>query len=383
MISASGGSLSGPGSDQNSDFLRMPVHGPGPSFSELLQGGRASPGELPGGLHAPEGTTVLALRYEQGVIVAGDRRATEGFQIAHRSIEKVFAADDMSAVAIAGAAGPAVEMVRLFQTELEHYEKVEGERLTLEGKANKLVQMIRANLPAAMQGLVVVPLFAGFDDAPRRGRIFKYDVTGGRYEEDDYHATGSGGKDARSLSQEALPRRTSPAKRPSRSRSRRCSMPPTRTSAPAGPDLMRGIFPTVVAISSDGHRSRCLKTRSGGSSRSSSPSARRRCAARDPHRRRPPPAERRAEPMPMPYYVSPEQLMRDKADYARKGIARGKSVIVLEYADGILFMAENPSATLHKISEIYDRIAFAGVGKFNEFEQLRIGGIRLVDIKGY
>ena len=95
--------------------------------------------------------------------VAGDRRATEGFQIAHRSIEKVFAADDMSAVAIAGAAGPAVEMVRLFQTELEHYEKVEGERLSLEGKANKLGQMIRANLPAAMQGFVVVPLFAGYD----------------------------------------------------------------------------------------------------------------------------------------------------------------------------------------------------------------------------
>ena len=110
---------------------------------------------------------MLALRYDDGVIVAGDRRATEGFQIAHRSIEKVFAADDHSAVAIAGAAGPAVEMVRLFQTELEHYEKVEGERLTLEGKANKLSQMIRANLPAAMQGLVVVPLFAGFDLAAR------------------------------------------------------------------------------------------------------------------------------------------------------------------------------------------------------------------------
>jgi proteasome alpha subunit len=87
--------------------------------------------------------------------------------------------------------------------------------------------------------------------------------------------------------------------------------------------------------------------------------------------------------MPMPFYVSPEQLMKDKADYARKGIARGKSVIALEYKDGILFVAENPSATLYKVSEIYDRIAFAGVGKFNEFEQLRIGGIRLVDVKGY
>jgi len=181
--------------------MRVPIHGPGSSFSELLKD--QSPDLLPGKrdlagqqVHAPEGTTVLALRYAEGVIVAGDRRATEGFQIAHRSIEKVFAADDMSAVAIAGAAGPAVEMVRLFQTELEHYEKVEGDRLSLEGKANKLSQMIRANLPAAMQGLAVVPLFAGFDETRREGRIFKYDITGGRYEEDDYHATGSGGKDA-------------------------------------------------------------------------------------------------------------------------------------------------------------------------------------------
>jgi proteasome beta subunit len=231
----------------------MPVHGPGSSFSDLLrargpeslpQAGRADPA-------GPEGTTVLALRYADGVIVAGDRRATDGFQIAHRSIEKVFAADDMSAVAIAGAAGPAVEVVRLFQTELEHYEKVEGDRLTLDGKANKLSQMIRANLPAAMQGLIVVPLFAGYDEIKDEGRIFKYDVTGGRYEEDDYHATGSGGKDARS------------------SLKKRYRYDLTRDEAvkvaiealfdaadedvgTGGPDLMRGIFPTVTAITADG-----------------------------------------------------------------------------------------------------------------------------------
>ena len=155
-----------------SDLLRHPSYGPGASFSELLkaQNPELLPGrDIHGHLEAPEGTTVLALSYKDGVIVAGDRRATEGFQIAHRSIEKVFAADDMSAVAIAGAAGPAVEMVRLFQTELEHYEKVEGERLSLEGKANKLAQMIRANLPAAMQGLMVVPLFAGSTRARERG----------------------------------------------------------------------------------------------------------------------------------------------------------------------------------------------------------------------
>jgi proteasome beta subunit len=240
--------------DTAGELLRLPVNGPGSSFSELLKA--QSPELLPkpaldSKVEAPEGTTVLALRFAKGVVVAGDRRATEGFQIAHRSIEKVFAADDMSAVAIAGAAGPAVEMVRLFQTELEHYEKVEGERLSLEGKANKLSQMIRANLPAAMQGLVVVPLFAGFDEARDHGRIFKYDVTGGRYEEDDYHATGSGGKDARS----SLKKRFKPDL--DRNSAVKVAIEALFDAADedvgtGGPDLMRGIYPTVVAISSDG-----------------------------------------------------------------------------------------------------------------------------------
>src|SRR5438132_1411721 len=132
-----------------------------------------------------------------GVLMAGDRQATEGFQVAGRRIDKVFKADEHSAVAIAGAAGPALELARLFQIELEHYEKLEGDMLSCEGKANKLAQMVRGNLPMAFQGLVVIPLFAGYDLKRREGRIFKYDVTGGRYEETEYHATGSGGKDAR------------------------------------------------------------------------------------------------------------------------------------------------------------------------------------------
>src|SRR3954471_5495732 len=143
------------------------------------------------------GTTVVAIRYVDGVVMAGDRRATEGYSIAHRAIEKVFPADRHSAVSIAGAAGPALEMVKLFQTNLEHYEKVEGVALSLEGKANQLGGMIRDNLPMAMQGLAVVPIFAGYDLRRRIGRIFKYDLTGGRYEEADFHATGSGGRDAR------------------------------------------------------------------------------------------------------------------------------------------------------------------------------------------
>jgi proteasome beta subunit len=236
------------------DVLRMPLHGPGSSFTDVLKASGSSEANKPDltqQVHAPEGTTVLAIRFTDGVIVAGDRRATEGFQIAHRSIEKVFAADDLSAVAIAGTAGPAVEMVRLLQTELEHYEKVEGERLSLEGKANKLGQMIRDNLPAAMQGLVVVPIFAGFDEGRNHGRIFKYDVTGGRYEEDDYHATGSGGKDARGTIKKRY--------RADLTRDEAITVAiealfdaADEDVGTGGPDLMRGIYPTVAVITQEG-----------------------------------------------------------------------------------------------------------------------------------
>jgi len=131
-------------------------------------------------------------------VFGGDRRATEGFTIADEKMEKVFAADDLSVIAIAGAAGQAIEIVKLFQLELEHYEKITGDRLSLEGKANRLGQMIRANFPLAIQGLVVVPLFGGFDERRGVGRIFYYDATGGRWEEQDFHATGSGGRAAKS-----------------------------------------------------------------------------------------------------------------------------------------------------------------------------------------
>src|SRR5437588_7321149 len=174
-----------------------------PSFLDLLR--RRSPDLLPRlavepgsePVRAPHGTTVLALRYRDGVIMAGDRQASEGYQVASRRIEKIFKTDDLSGVGIAGAAGPAMEMARLFQTELEHYEKVEGENLSLDGKANKLGQMIRMNLPMAMQGLAVVPIFAGFDLKTSVGRLFKYDVTGGKYEETNFESQGSGSKDAR------------------------------------------------------------------------------------------------------------------------------------------------------------------------------------------
>jgi proteasome beta subunit len=176
----------------------------GSSFVELLEVDygqlRPDPRQLVGSLDAsavPHGTTVMAFRYADGVIVAGDRLATEGHRVASRDIEKVYPTDGHSLMAIAGAAGPSIEMARLMRVELEHYEKIEGEPLELDGKANKLAQMVRSNLPAAMQGLVVVPLFAGYDQRRRQGRLWKFDITGGRYEETDYEATGSGGLYAR------------------------------------------------------------------------------------------------------------------------------------------------------------------------------------------
>ncbi len=148
-------------------------------------------------MQIPHGTTVLALSYQDGVLMAGDRLATEGYQVATRDIEKVYKIDDSCVMAVAGAAGPAIEMTHMLRLELEHYEKLEGQQLSYEGKANRLSFLLRQNLPAAMQGLVVMPLFAGYDPQKSKGRIYKFDVTGGRYAEADYYATGSGGKDAR------------------------------------------------------------------------------------------------------------------------------------------------------------------------------------------
>ncbi len=146
---------------------------------------------------APHATTIVSLTYAGGVLMAGDRRATMGNIIASRHIEKVFPADMFSVLGIAGSAGIALDVMRLFQVELEHYEKIEGTRMSLDGKANRLAAMIRANLPLALQGLAVVPLFAGFDTTRRVGRLFSYDVTGGRYEEQEHHSVGSGSAFAR------------------------------------------------------------------------------------------------------------------------------------------------------------------------------------------
>jgi proteasome beta subunit len=231
-----------------------PGQDPGPSFSNLLRRMGTEPYK-PSGEPTPfeirHGTTIVAIRYAEGVIMAGDRRATEGYSIAHRAIEKVFPADRHSGVSIAGAAGPAIEMVKLFQTNLEHYEKVEGVALSLEGKANQLGQMIRDNLAMAMQGLAVVPIFAGYDLRRGTGRIFTYDVTGGRYEEADFHATGSGGRDARTTIKlawvEGLDRASA-----IELAVQGLYEAAEEDSATGGPDVVRGIYPTVATITATG-----------------------------------------------------------------------------------------------------------------------------------
>jgi proteasome beta subunit len=235
---------------------------PGPNFAGLIRRlqvpvhpmvatatGAPPTGHGPGDFR--HGTTVAALRFAEGIVMAGDRRATEGHSIAHRAMEKVFPADRYSAVAIAGAAGPAVEMVRLFQTQLEHYEKVEGVVLSLEGKANQLGQMVREHLPMAMQGLAVVPLFAGYDLARETGRIFTYDVTGGHYEETEHNATGSGGRDARTTIK--LGYRVGMARDDAVELAIEALYEAAdEDSATGGPDLIRGIYPLVATVSAAG-----------------------------------------------------------------------------------------------------------------------------------
>jgi proteasome beta subunit len=234
---------------------------PGPSsFTDFL--GSYSPDLLPGnrtlpvaalGDEIPHGTTIVAVTFPGGVVMAGDRRATAGNVIAQRDIEKVFRADELSAIAMAGTAGIGLEVIRLFQVELEHYEKMEGRTLSLEGKANRLATMIRGNLGMALQGLVVVPLFAGYDEDRSVGRIFSYDAAGGRYEERDFHSIGSGSVFARGALKKMWHREL-----PEEDAALLCVQAlydaADDDSATGGPDLTRRIFPIVAAVTADGFR---------------------------------------------------------------------------------------------------------------------------------
>ena len=229
---------------------------PGSSFTDLLEslGGKPTwnvpAGEKPPS--APEGTTVLALRYQGGVVMAGDRRATEGHLVAHRRIRKVFPADRYAAVAIAGIAGLATEMVKLFQVELEHYEKIEGVRLSLDGQASFLARLVRGQLPMAFQGLVVVPLFAGYDLREQRGRLFSFDAVGGRYEEIDFGSTGSGARLAKSYLRTVYRDDLTDADATGYAVKALVAASQEDT-ATGGPDLNRGIYPNVIRIDAGGY----------------------------------------------------------------------------------------------------------------------------------
>jgi len=240
--------------------MAMPVFppgdDPGTSFPELLRRLGAPVPELRGDRDVlgavPHATTCVAMRCADGVVIAGDRRATAGNLISHRAMEKVVEADRHSAVAIAGAAGPAMEMVRLFQLQLEHYEKVEGTALSLEGKANQLSMMVRNNLQAAMLGMGVVPIFAGFDLRRGIGRLWAFDITGGRYEEREYVATGSGSLHAGTVVKMGY--------REGMDRGAAIDLAcralweaADADSATGGPDALRGIYPTVATVTADGY----------------------------------------------------------------------------------------------------------------------------------
>ncbi len=234
-----------PGSSSFFDFLTD--YAP-----ERLPGSRALP-PVEGPVETVHGTTIVAAVFAGGVVLAGDRRATMGNMIAQRDVEKVFPADEFSAVGIAGTAGLAVELVRLFQLELEHFEKVEGHVLSLEGKANRLSTMIRGNLGMALQGLAVVPMFAGYDLERRRGRIFSYDVTGGRSEELGFAAVGSGSVFARG-SLKKLHREDLTEQETTTAVVQALYDAADEDSATGGPDLARRIFPIVTVITEDGFR---------------------------------------------------------------------------------------------------------------------------------
>lgn len=237
----------------------MPIFGPaddpGSSFVELTKrlGLAPSHDTWVRDLDVPHATTCVAMRFEGGVLIAGDRRATSGNWISHRGMEKVVQADRFSGVAISGAAGPAMEMIKLFALQLEHYEKMEGRPLSLEGKANQLSTMVRNNLPAAMQGMVVVPLFAGFEPRDAEGRLWDFDATGGRYEEREFVSIGSGGMHAATVVKVGW-RRTLTEADAVRLACRALWEAADADSATGGPDALRGVYPIVATITADGWR---------------------------------------------------------------------------------------------------------------------------------
>ena len=248
------GTYLSPGTSSFTDFLAAAApdllpQAAGPAGPGSSDG--AAPGSLARDL--PHGTTIVAAACDGGVVMAGDRRATAGNMIMQRDIDKVFRSDEFSAIGVAGVAGIGIELVRLFQVELEHYEKLEGHALSLDGKANRLAAFVRGNLGGAMQGLVVVPLFAGYDEETGKGRIFSYDPTGGRYEERRFHSIGSGSVFARG-SLKKLYTEGMAEDDAITACMHALYDAADDDSATGGPDLTRRIYPVVAVVTEDGFR---------------------------------------------------------------------------------------------------------------------------------
>ena len=258
---ASGGTPSGFLGLQTSSFTDfLASHSPGLLPGRVVPAGPPVPGadpdpRAPGQAirDLPHATTIVAAICDGGVVLAGDRRATAGNMIAKRDVEKVFRSDEFSGMGYAGTGSVGIEFVRLFQVELEHYEKMEGRSLSLEGKANRLAFMVRGNLGAAMQGLVVVPLFVGYDEDSSQGRIFSYDVAGGPYEEQRFYSIGSGSLFARGALKK-LYADDMPAADAVLACVQALYDAADDDSATGGPDLPRRIFPVVATITADGFR---------------------------------------------------------------------------------------------------------------------------------
>jgi proteasome beta subunit len=234
-----------PGSSSFADFLTM-------TAPELLPRAHATGAPAGAQVEVPHGTTIVAAVCGGGVVMAGDRRATAGNVISQRDIEKVFRGDEFSCVGIAGVAGIGVDLVRLFGVELEHYEKIEGRSLSLEGKANRLAGLVKSNLGAALQGLVAVPLLAGYDEETGRGRIFSFDVAGGKYEEQRFATIGSGSVFARGALKK-LYRDGMSIEEVVLALMEALYDAADDDSATGGPDMSRRIYPMVATVTADGY----------------------------------------------------------------------------------------------------------------------------------
>ncbi len=340
---------------------------PGPSFFHFAQSSGLTPPVSNASATSAHATTVIAVRYDGGVVMVGDRQATSNY-IANRDVRKVEAADRFTAIAISGAAARGIEFIRMAQLSFEHYEKMTDTALSLEGKANYLSPIIQRN--NLTSPLLVLPLLAGWDLAQQVGRIFEYDGAGGCYERTDFSTIGSGTPFAEGALRLGF---SADMDRDAAIELGALAMYEAGDNDPS----TGGTGLRAQSLPDDRHH---LQRRISGT--------RTRCRRRglSGHQRAPDRERRRGRGRPAMsnyFYVAPEQLIRDRAEFAQKGIARGRSIVGAIFDNGVVLVAENPSASLFKISEIYDRIAFAGVGKYNEFDRLREAGIRWADSTGF